>query len=460
MGEVDVAPGPDWHPPCAVPTRKITLTEFIGERFREKNGTVQDCDYLAIKLSSREEREVFDAEVTVAALRKHLIARRVEAARAALEYYADEDPEEYRVDVLDELPSHCADPVEVYIHGRKEKWQYDKSTVRGIYDALGEIDHLRSHDEFIQRFNDIGGYELVTTEPWNMTEFRSSHSYDQLLHGILPGLVRAASPNCARRYRSLREPQGAVRRHRAREGAPARGRRGRRKAVSTDASVPVMGPVLRRRCMAARRHPAQREGAPGLRAVLHALLGTGPHVRCRAALLAMQVRGTVRTTERTKLDDEGEGEGERSRGHAQDRRAQHLDRSAGSRQWQAGSLHRASDLRWADKPTIVVGRELDLSTARKLVSEGALDAKTTSSGDDADHECHWRKATVMLAKCVVATLQTGGKIGMGTGMVMRVVDGKKSIEHWDKDFVEALAFIGIEMVDKPTRRRGQGAKAA
>lgn len=84
-----------------------------------------------------------------------------------------------------------------------------------------------------------------------------------------------------------------------------------------------------------------------------------------------------------------------------------------------------------------------------------------------DHDCDWRKATVMLAKCVVATLQTDGKIGMGSGMVMRVKGGKKTIERWDKDFIEALAFIGIEMVDKKkpakkpkTRTASSGARAA
>lgn len=84
-----------------------------------------------------------------------------------------------------------------------------------------------------------------------------------------------------------------------------------------------------------------------------------------------------------------------------------------------------------------------------------------------DHDCDWRKATVMLAKCVVATLQADGKIGMGSGMVMRVKGGKKTIERWDKDFIEALAFIGIEMVDtkKPDKKRktrtaSSGARAA
>jgi hypothetical protein len=65
------------------------------------------------------------------------------------------------------------------------------------------------------------------------------------------------------------------------------------------------------------------------------------------------------------------------------------------------------------------------------------------------HKCDWRVAALKLARCVVATLQTDGKIGMGTGMVMQKVDGKTIIERWDKDFIEALAFIGIEVVDKP-----------
>ena len=66
-----------------------------------------------------------------------------------------------------------------------------------------------------------------------------------------------------------------------------------------------------------------------------------------------------------------------------------------------------------------------------------------------DHECFWREAAMKLAKCVVFTIQSGGKPGVGSGMVMRVDGDKKTIERWDKDFIEALAFIGVEMVDKP-----------
>lgn len=114
--------------------------------------------------------------------------------------------------------------------------------------------------------------------------------------------------------------------------------------------------------------------------------------------------------------------------------------------------------RWADKRADIIGRELDLKAARKLVSNGDPEPdKSTVPSPSFDHDCDWRKAALKLAKCVVATIQTGGKIGMGSGMVMKMVDGKRTIERWDKDFVDALDFIGIEMVDKkpkkPTKRK-------
>jgi hypothetical protein len=62
----------------------------------------------------------------------------------------------------------------------------------------------------------------------------------------------------------------------------------------------------------------------------------------------------------------------------------------------------------------------------------------------------WKTAALKLAKCVVLTIQSNGKIGVGSGQVMyRDAAGKMHIQRWDKDFVEALAYIGIEVVDKP-----------
>lgn len=62
----------------------------------------------------------------------------------------------------------------------------------------------------------------------------------------------------------------------------------------------------------------------------------------------------------------------------------------------------------------------------------------------------WKTAALKLARCVVATIQTDGKIGAGSGLMLRRdADGKSHVERWDKDFVEALAYIGIEVVEKP-----------
>jgi hypothetical protein len=53
-----------------------------------------------------------------------------------------------------------------------------------------------------------------------------------------------------------------------------------------------------------------------------------------------------------------------------------------------------------------------------------------------------KKATVALAACVNATLQTRGKIGMGTGMVF---DRKtKKVEHWSTQFFDAMELVGIK----------------
>lgn len=90
--------------------------------------------------------------------------------------------------------------------------------------------------------------------------------------------------------------------------------------------------------------------------------------------------------------------------------------------------------------------------------------KTKGKKQGFDHRCDWREAAIKLARCVVATLQADGKIGVGSGMVMKRVDGKMIVERWDKDFHEALAFVGIKLVDKPkskrSKRRAVDAEAA
>lgn len=108
--------------------------------------------------------------------------------------------------------------------------------------------------------------------------------------------------------------------------------------------------------------------------------------------------------------------------------------------------------RWADKRADIIGRELDLRAARKLVGKREPQKPANVDEPNFDHDCDWRKAAMKLAKCVVWTIQTGGKLGVGSGMVMRVVDGKQTVERWDTELIEALAFIGLEVVDKKKRK--------
>ena len=107
--------------------------------------------------------------------------------------------------------------------------------------------------------------------------------------------------------------------------------------------------------------------------------------------------------------------------------------------------------RWADKRADIVGREIDLRAARKLAGKREPD-KIDASRPSFNHDCDWRTAALKLAKCVVATIQTGGKIGVGSGMVMKAVDGKRTLVRWDTVFIEALDFIGLEVVDKKPKK--------
>jgi hypothetical protein len=75
-----------------------------------------------------------------------------------------------------------------------------------------------------------------------------------------------------------------------------------------------------------------------------------------------------------------------------------------------------------------------------------------------DHDCYWKEAAMKLAHCVITTVQADGKIGVGSGLVMSKVNGKTTIERWDKAFIEALAFIGIEVVDSPRAKPARKTK--
>ncbi len=52
-----------------------------------------------------------------------------------------------------------------------------------------------------------------------------------------------------------------------------------------------------------------------------------------------------------------------------------------------------------------------------------------------------RQKTVALVRCVVLTLDTRGKIGVGSGMVMDM--RTKKIERWETQFFDALDAVGV-----------------
>jgi hypothetical protein len=65
----------------------------------------------------------------------------------------------------------------------------------------------------------------------------------------------------------------------------------------------------------------------------------------------------------------------------------------------------------------------------------------------------WKEAAMQLARCCVTTIQTGGKLGMGSGLLIGKKDGKTVVRRWDEEHLAALKFIGIEFEDAPKKRK-------
>ncbi len=177
--------------------RKHTLTEFIaGMQFDDKYG----CDYLANKLDHAG-AHAFSGEATARELCRMLIEKRVEAARSAIEYYSDCEP--------DERPNVLADDYELTkfyptctvtcrITHREETWSYDKGIVRRIYDDIVSLGRSESTcDGFLEGFYRIEGHQLATDEPYHYTATEPTGWHLQLKHGILPALVRACRDRLA-----------------------------------------------------------------------------------------------------------------------------------------------------------------------------------------------------------------------------------------------------------------------
>jgi len=59
---------------------------------------------------------------------------------------------------------------------------------------------------------------------------------------------------------------------------------------------------------------------------------------------------------------------------------------------------------------------------------------------DAEYQ-ELREMTVELANCAVIVLASGGKIGVGSGMVLNKKTGE--VEHWTTRFFDALDDVGV-----------------
>jgi hypothetical protein len=66
--------------------------------------------------------------------------------------------------------------------------------------------------------------------------------------------------------------------------------------------------------------------------------------------------------------------------------------------------------------------------------------KKTAAEWEKDYE-ELKKATTALAKCALLTLQSNGKVGVGSGMVIDLKT--KKVEHWSTQFFDALDMVGL-----------------
>lgn len=166
--------------------RRETLTEFIADRNEDY------CDYLADKLTSYEERHEFSPERTVAELRSMLARNRLEQGRNLIDYY-DGEPDAPDVGT-DDPPRFGVEwrKVRMRYGTRDEEWPLTKATARTIYNELGDIEHTHDVRDFVDAFYKIEGHEWVGEGiEFECLRYEPSYHYYQLLHGILPALVRA-----------------------------------------------------------------------------------------------------------------------------------------------------------------------------------------------------------------------------------------------------------------------------
>lgn len=165
-----------------------SLTHFIAGRFTGDG----DAHYLANKLTSQSEREHFDSNATVDHMQRELIKKRLEAGRDLIEWYGDDAPGD-RISVWDDDPPRRFHEHKVWdrsLH-KYEDWPLTRSIARELYDSLDEIRGEDNADRFQEAFFRISGHDLISSEPWHEDmKYTPSPGYMQLLHGILPAVIK------------------------------------------------------------------------------------------------------------------------------------------------------------------------------------------------------------------------------------------------------------------------------
>lgn len=168
---------------CASPHAlgAATLTHFIAER--------NAVDYLADKLLGRRGSSEFDVEGTVAYFRKQICTRRLadgQERNSRLRGYGDERDQAIAIrnGYLDKS------------YGGRE--YLTASAARYLWDEIESLGNDVSDDGspstltlFVERFCQLGNYQLISEEPWEECQTRETHSSKILRLTILPALVGA-----------------------------------------------------------------------------------------------------------------------------------------------------------------------------------------------------------------------------------------------------------------------------
>jgi len=91
--------------------------------------------------------------------------------------------------------------------------------------------------------------------------------------------------------------------------------------------------------------------------------------------------------------------------------------------------------------------------AAKAKSKKKVSTKKTRTEEEYQE---LRKATIALAACADMTLKSNGKLGVGSGMTINLKT--REVQHWSKQFFDALDMVGIcydrdKFFEKPKRKR-------